>query len=187
MSRFETYSLQTVQEQGRETLERVDAAYGFVPNLMGTMIESPATAKAYLALGELFAETSFSPTEQQVISLAVSSANNCEYCVAAHSTVGRQVVPDDVIEALREDQPVADSRLEALRRFVAQAVEQRGWLEDAQVAAFLDAGFTKQQVFEVILGISMKTISNYINHIAETELDAAFAAEAWTRPEKAVA
>ena len=188
MAQFQTYNVDTVKEAGRETLERIGKNYGFVPNLLGTMIESPATTNAYLALGKLFSESSFSAGEQQIISLTASRINECEYCVSAHSTVARSgALPGHVIDAIRDDQPIADERLEALRQFVAQTVNQRGWLENEQIEAFLGAGFTKEQVFEVILGISMKTISNYINHIAQTDLDEAFAAEAWYAPREAVA
>ncbi len=188
MTQFRKYTLETVKDAGRETLQGIENAYGFVPNLLATMIESPATTNAYLALGKLFGETSFSAAEQQLISLTASRANECEYCVSAHSTVARQsALADDVIDAVREDGPVDDARLEALRQFVEQTVNQRGWLENEQIQAFLDAGFTKAQVFEVVLGVSMKTISNYINHIASTDLDDAFAAEAWHAPRKDVA
>jgi uncharacterized peroxidase-related enzyme len=183
MADFQTYTLDTVKPEGKAILEGVNESYGFVPNLLGTMIEAPATAAGYLALGKLFGETTFSPTEQQVISLTVSRLNGCDYCVAAHSTVaGLQDVPADVVEAIREDQPIADPKLEALRQLTAQLAEQRGWLENEQVGAFFAAGYGKQQVFEVVLGVSMKTISNYINHIAGTELDEAFAAQQWQAP-----
>ena len=188
MAQFRTYNLETVKDSGRKTLESIEQGYGFVPNLLGTMIESPATTQAYLALGKLFGQSSFTAGEQQLISLTASRVNECEYCVSAHSTVARNAaLPGDVIDAIRDDLPIADERLEALRQFVAQTVTQRGWLENGQIEAFLGAGFTKEQVFEVILGVSMKTISNYINHIAATDLDEAFAAEAWSAPREAVA
>lgn len=188
MPEFTNYKLETVRSDGYETLRQINGAYGFVPNLLGTMIESPETTKGYLALSKLFGETSFDATEQQVISLTASRMNGCEYCVAAHSTVAdAQQVSAEVTEAIRGDRPIPDERLEALRLFVAQTVEQSGWLTERQLDAFLAAGFTRQQVFEVILGISMKTISNYINHVADIPLDRAFAAKRWRAPAPAVA
>ena len=188
MPKFTTYSLETVGTEARTTLQQIENAYGFVPNLLGTMIESPETTKAYLALSKLYSETSFDATEQQLISLTASRINGCEYCVAAHSTVAHaQRVPAEVIDAIRSDRPIPDERLEALRVFVAQTVEQNGWLSDDQLDAFLASGFTRQQVFEVILGVSMKTISNYINHIADIPLDRAFAEQRWQAPTPAVA
>lgn len=188
MADFRTYSLDTVADAGRETLEKVNSSYGFVPNLLGTMIESPETAKGYLALGELFGQTSFDDVEQQVIYLTVSRENNCEYCVAAHSAASHmQHLPADVIEAIRNDEPIANPKLQALRQFVVALIEHRGWVPEEQLGEFFAAGYGKQQVFEAILGLSMKTISNYVNHLAETELDAPFAAHAWQATRSEVA
>lgn len=84
--------------------------------------------------------------------------------------------------ALRNATPIADCKLEALRQFTIVINQSRGWPTDTQVAAFLDAGYTRQTVLEVILGTALKTLSNYTNHIAETDLDAAFAGNSWTAP-----
>jgi len=112
--------------------------------------------------------------------LTASRFNECGYFMAAHSVVARmQKVPADVIEAIRNDQPIDDGRLEALRAFTRAAVEQRGWLSASDITNFLAAGYTKAQVLEVILGISFKTLSNYVNHVTETPLDDAFATQAW--------
>ena len=91
-------------------------------------------------------------------------------------------VPDDVIEALRNGVPIADPKLEALRTFTVQVVNRRGWVANADVQAFLDAGYTQQQILEVIVGMSYKVISNYTNHIANTPVDAAFKKFAWEKP-----
>jgi len=115
--------------------------------------------------------------------LAASTYNNCTYCVAAHSVIaGSQKVPADVIEAIRNDQPITDNRLEALRVFTTLVVENLGWVSTGDIETFIAAGFTQAQVLEVILGISFKTLSNYINHIADTPLDEAFASQKWQSP-----
>lgn len=183
MSRFAPHTVDTAPEGARELLTQVSNKYGFLPNLMATMAESPELAKAYAALGELFGQTGFTATEQQVVLLTISRLNGCDYCVAAHSTIaGIEQVPADVVESIRTDQPIADARLEALRRFAARVVEQRGWVSEAQVEEFLAAGFDKRRVFDVILGAAMKTVSNYTNHVAETPLDPAFSGQRWTAP-----
>ncbi|MGE3993953.1 carboxymuconolactone decarboxylase family protein [Pseudorhodoplanes sp.] len=146
------------------------------------MAEAPALLKAYVALSEIFDSTSLNATERQVVLLAVSYENNCEYCIAAHSVIsGMQRVPDNVVQAIRVGHPIADRKLEALRRFAAAVAKTRGWPSDADAAAFLDAGYTSQQALEVVLGVGMKTLSNYANHLAETPLDQAFAAAAWSK------
>jgi len=188
MTTFTPLTPESADADGREILEKVQGKYGFVPNLIGNMAHAPATARAYLALGDLVSQTSFDATEQQVILLAVSRFNECEYCVGAHSALSAmQKVPADVVESIRSDQAIADEKLEALRVFTTAVVEQRGWLSEEDIGNFLAAGYAKAQILEVILGVAMKTISNYTNHIATTELDAAFADYAWQAPRSAVA
>jgi AhpD family alkylhydroperoxidase len=150
-----------------------------VPNLLGTLAESPQTLKGYLALAGLFEETSLSPEERQVVLLAVSFENACEYCMAAHSMgARRQGVAAHVIDALRNGAALPDARLEALRVFAQAVVRQRGWAE-REAESFVEAGFTKAQLLDVVLGVAQKTLSNYVNHLAHTPLDAALEPEKW--------
>ena len=180
MTKFDVHTKDTVQGDAAEMLGSIEKAYGFVPNLYGIFAESPAVLKAYMSLGKIFDESSFSATERQVIILAVSRFNECRYCMAAHSVVaGMQNIPDNVIESIRTDQPIADKKLEALRLFATAVAEKRGWVTDSDIKAFLAAGYTKAQILEVVLGVSFKTISNYVNHIADTPLDKAFETGAW--------
>ena len=181
MSILKVHTKDTAPSASKPLLADAEKAFGFVPNLLGVFAESPAALKAYLTIGQIFDESSFSPTERQVVILAASRFNECHYCVAAHSVVaGMQQVPADVIEALRADRPIANDKLQALRVFTTAVVEARGWVSQDQVGAFLTAGYNKAQVLEVILGITFKTLSNYSNHIADTPLDAAFKTQAWT-------
>ena len=181
MSQFKVHSKETAPTESAELLATAEKAYGFIPNLLGVMAESPAAIKAYLTIGKIFDESSFSATERQVVILTASRFNECHYCVAAHSVVaGMQKVPADVIKAIRNDQAIDDDKLEALRVFTTSVVEKRGWLSDDDIVSFQAAGYNKAQILEVILGLSFKTLSNYINHLADTPLDDAFAAQAWT-------
>ena len=183
MTEFDVHTKDTVQGAAAEMLGSIEKAYGFVPNLYGIFAESPAVLKAYMSLGKIFDESSFSATERQVIILAVSRFNDCRYCMAAHSVVaGMQNIPDSVIEPIRNNQPIADDKLEALRLFATAVTEKRGWVSESDIRVFLAAGYTKAQILEVVLGVSFKTISNYVNHIADTPLDDAFSPKAW-KPE----
>ncbi|MEM7515469.1 MAG: carboxymuconolactone decarboxylase family protein [Planctomycetota bacterium] len=182
MSQFPVQTLESAPEASKSTLEATKKAYGFLPNLFGTMATSPALVEAYAALSKIFGSTSFSPTEQQIVLLATSELNGCTYCMAAHSVVAKMSkVPDDVIEALRSNQPLGDAKLEALRRLTVAVVESRGWPSEEVVQAFYDAGYTPAQYLEVVLGIGLKTLSNYTNHIAQTPLDDAFKPAAWSK------
>ena len=170
----------TAPAASRPLLEGAEKAFGFVPNLLANLANAPAALEGYLSLSKIYGKTSLSATEQQVVSLAASVDNGCDYCVAAHTTIGQgQKIEASVLEALRNDQPLADGKLEALRRFAKAVVRERGWVSEADQAAFLAAGYTAAQALEVVLGVSMKTLSNYTNHLTGTPLDAAFQGNAW--------
>jgi uncharacterized peroxidase-related enzyme len=178
--RFPYHDRESAPEAAVPALTQSEQRFGMLPNLMRKMATAPSLLQGYLALGDLFEQTSLSPAEQQVVLLAVSRENCCEYCVGAHSVLADMAkVPTEVTDALREGRPLPDARLEALRRFTAAVVEARGWVGEADVDAFQAAGYGPQQVLEVVLGIGMKTLSNYTNHIAGTELDAPFGHRAW--------
>jgi AhpD family alkylhydroperoxidase len=142
------------------------------------MAEAPALLKGYFTLSEIFRESSFSAGECEFISLCISRWNNCHYCIPAHATLAKaEKMPAEVIAALREDKPIPDERLESLRRFINVMLDKRGWPDEADLQAFYDAGYTKANVLEVILGIGLNTLSNYTNHVAKTPIDEAFAGE----------
>lgn len=177
---MQVYDENTAPEPAAEMLQDIRAKYGFVPNLLGIMAGAPALLRAYLSLSELISDTSFSPTEQQVILLEASRQNECHYCVAAHSIIAAgDGVSAEVVEAIRNGREMSDPKLEALRRFTAQLVQTRGWPSAAVKQQFLEAGYSEAQALEVVLGVGMKTLSNYTNHLAGTELDEQFAAAAW--------
>jgi AhpD family alkylhydroperoxidase len=179
---YTVHTLETAPKAAQEILAAAKKGLGFLPNLFAVMAEAPALVKAYATLSRIFDETSFSATERQVVLLTVSYVNDCEYCIAAHSVIaGMQKVPDQVVQAIRQGRPIADRKLEALRRLTAAVVGARGWPSEEDLGAFLSAGYGKQQVLEVVLGVGMKTLSNYTNHIAGTPLDHAFAGAAWSR------
>ena len=180
MTNFDIHSQNTAPDESVDLLRGAEKAFGFTPNLLGIFAESPATLKAYLTIGKIFDESSFSPTERQVVILAASRFNECHYCIAAHSVVAdMQSVPADVVESIRNDEPIADDKLDALRSFTTAMVEKRGWVTDDDVTQFIGAGYGNAQILEVILGIGYKVLSNYTNHISDTPVDDAFAARSW--------
>lgn len=183
MTLFTVHNPKTAPEQSVGPLQRAEAAYGFVPNLIGVLAESPAAVEAYLDLSQIFDKSAFSRTERQVVLLAISRYHECHYCVAAHSTIAQmQKVPAEVVSAIRTDQPIPDRKLEALRAFTTVVVGQRGWVSGKDLNAFLTAGYEKRHVLEVIVGAAFKTISNYTNHVTETPVDSAFANNRWEAP-----
>ena len=182
MTHFTIHTQETAPAASKPLLERSLKAFGRVPGLYGVLAEAPKTLEAYQALAALFQETSLTTTEQHVVWLTINYENNCDYCVPAHTGLAKlDAVPNDVIEALRNGTPINDPRLEALRTFTVRVVQKRGWATNDDVHAFLDAGYTQQQILEVILGVAHKVISNYTNHIARTPVDAVFKKFAWEK------
>lgn len=180
--KFSIHTLDSAPESAKKALVAVKEHFGMIPNLLAVLADSPAALKGYLTVAEAFESASLSPVERHVVLLAASIENGCEYCVAAHSMgARRQDMPDEVLTALRGGKALPVSRLEALRQFTQAVVRQRGWAE-TEAVRFMAAGFTQAQVLEVVLGITQKTLSNYVNHLAHTPLDAMFTAEKWGKP-----
>ena len=175
MSEFTTHTLETAPQASRPLLQNVEKQLKLIPNLLGVMAESPATMEAYLTLADIFDKTIFTVTERQLVLLSISRFRNCSYCLAAHGTVAKmQKIPTEIIHAVYYNQPLIDTKLEALRTFTRAVLEVDGWVKHKALQAFYQAGYQKQQVLEVVLGISFKTLSNYVNHINNTPIDAAF-------------
>ncbi|MBT9458516.1 MAG: carboxymuconolactone decarboxylase family protein [Burkholderiaceae bacterium] len=183
MSKFPIHSLTSAPSAARPLLQQTQQRYGFVPNLLSGMAGAPALLAAYIAVSDAYASSSLSPLEQQLISITVSLSHDCNYCVAAHSTVaGMQGLDGTVLEALRQGRGLADPKLEALRKFTLQMVEQRGWPHAGQLEALLAAGYSQQTALEVVLGIAMKVLANYSDHLITTPLDAVFQPAATITP-----
>lgn len=177
---FPYHTLDSAPEEARPTLQTAIDTFGMLPNLTAKMATSPALAEGYLTLGRIFERSSLSPVERQVVLLATSRYNVCTYCMGAHSVLADMTgVPTGVTDAIRIDRPIPDPKLEALRRFTTCVVDTRGRPEPPEIERFFSAGYGPQQVLDVILGVGLKTLSNYTNHIAGTELDDAFSSRAW--------
>ncbi len=182
MTDFTIHTRDSASSEGKSALERTQQVFGGIPNLMGGLAEAPAAADAYLELTKLVGRTSFTPTERHVVWFTFNTYNNCEYCMAAHTTMAKgEKIDDAVIETARNEGTYDDPKLEALRSFAYAVADQRGWVSDDAVQAFLDAGFTKQNVLEVVLIAAHKTLSNYANHIIGTPVDDMFASATWEK------
>ncbi|MBY0517563.1 MAG: carboxymuconolactone decarboxylase family protein [Bacteriovoracaceae bacterium] len=182
MSKFKVNTLETAPADTRATLEQVQKGMGFIPNLFGVFSNNPEILKSYLNLSDSFSKSGFSPLEQQVVLLTVSRENGCQYCMAAHTAISLMSKLDEsVIGQLRAGEKLNDSKLESLRNFTARVTSSRGWIDPSDLEKFLTTGYSESQAMAVVLGVTMKTLSNYINHLAKTPLDDAFKPQAWTR------
>lgn len=180
-TKFEIHDDVSAPEAAQASLAEAKKSLGFIPSLYGVLAENPAALEGYQTLAGIFGTSGLTPLEQQVVTIAASVENECHFCVAAHSAISAgQKLDSDVINAIRDNQPIADPKLEALRTFTKKTVIQRGFVSDADVDAFIEAGYDRSAVLAVILGISLKVISNYTNHVAETPVNDAFQPFAWT-------
>lgn len=177
---FPIHTKETAPEGSRATLEATAKKSGFLPNLFGVLAESPTAVQAYAAINKTLEQSALTPVEQQVVTLTVSATNDCAYCMGAHSAMAQMVrMPEDVLAALREQRPLSDQKLNALRALVLSVLHHRGWVPEVDLEHVVAAGYTQRHVLDVLTIVALKTLSNYVNHIAQTPLDPQFAAQAW--------
>ncbi len=170
----------TAPEESKPLLVDSKQVFGMIPNLHAVMAESPALLDAYKIVHELFQKTSFDEDELTVVWQTINVEHECRYCVPAHTWISYDMgVSQEISDALRNNTPLPTPRLEALRVFTLKVVRQRGRLEEQDVERFFEAGYTQQNILEVILGVSQKVMSNYTNHLFSTPLDRPFARFNW--------
>jgi uncharacterized peroxidase-related enzyme len=183
-----TLDLRTVEDaepQAAELLEHAKRKNGMVPNMYAVMANAPGVLDTYLHGYDLFRRKSgFTPVEQELILLTISRENGCEYCMAAHSMIADNVsrVPREVTDAIRAGQPISDPKLSALATFVRTMFQTRGRPSEDELAEFHGAGYSERQVLEIVLALAVKTLSNYTNHLFDTEVDEQFASRVWVNP-----
>lgn len=180
---FDIYNTETASDKSKELLRGIQKRFGQIPNLFGVLAEAPIAVEAYDILGQLLTKSSFTPTERHVIWFTINAYHECYYCMAAHTFLAKgEKVSEEVIETARAMEAYEDTKLEILRTFTLNLVENRGWVNPKSVEAFITAGFTKQNILEILVAISHKVLSNYTNHLANTPVDDVFSKFSWEKP-----
>ncbi|TDC75848.1 carboxymuconolactone decarboxylase family protein [Micromonospora sp. KC606] len=180
MSMFTAYTPETAPAAARPTMEGVRRKLGHLPGAVALMAESPELLKGFLTANAIFEATDLDPIEREVVVLTVATRNGCHLCVAMHTaTLTRHGATSDLIDALRAGAPLPDPRLDALRRFTTAVLDHRGAVPDAELRAFLDAGFRRRHALDVVLGVGTYTISTFANRLTDAPLDPPLAAYAW--------
>ena len=171
MARLTPISPEAASGRARELLEAVKGRLGLVPNMTRAMANSPAALDGYLLFSGVLSEGALPAKVREQIALAVAQANGCEYCLAAHSAVGRMV-------GLTADQ-IRDSRLgiavdpkaDALIRFALKVVDARGRVDDTDLEEVRRAGFDDAAIAEVAANVALHVFTNYFNRLAGIDLD----------------
>ena len=171
MPRIDPIDPAQAQGKAKTLLDGIQKSMGRTPNLLATMAHSPAALEAYLGLGRALAGASLSARIREQIAVAVSAANGCDYCTAAHTAAGRKLgVADDELAAALTSAS-ADPKVQAALRFARRIVEARGWVGDDDLQAVREAGYGDGEIAEIIATVAATTFSNYFNHVAQTEVD----------------
>lgn len=158
-------------DRQKELLNTVKQKMGGVPNILGTMAHAPSVLNSYLMMSEAMGESSLSPALQERLSLAISEQNGCDYCVAAHTTLGKMngLSEQETIDARHGK--AADPRDEAALTFALRIMETGGFLSDADREAARSAGLADKEQIEIVGMVALNTLTNLFNHVADTDLD----------------
>lgn len=184
MSTFKIHTVETAPEDSKPQLEESLKLFGMLPNLHGVMAEAPELLEGYKMLHDLFQNSSFDAEELTVVWQSINVEHNCHYCVPAHTGIAHMMDVDPALtEALRNQKPMPTAKLQALQDLTLAIVRKRGEVSAEELEAFYAAGYGQKQVLEIILGLSQKVMSNYVNHIAETPTDGVFQKFAWQKPD----
>ncbi len=153
------------------TLAAVKTKIGMVPNLFRTFAHSPTALNAYLGLSETVSGGVLSAGQREIVALAVAQANACGYCLAAHTAIGKGAgLSDAAIRAARAGKGLTTADA-ALATFAHKLTANRGVVSDAELSEFKLAGFDDGLVLEVVTLVALNTLTNYVNHLAGTEID----------------
>jgi uncharacterized peroxidase-related enzyme len=171
MSRITQQDPQTSTGKARELLDVVKRKLGLVPNMTRAMANSPAVLDGYLQFSAALGKGVLSAKTREQIALAVSQANGCDYCLAAHSAIGKMVgLTDDQIRDGRLGTAV-DRGTDALIRFALKVTDSRGRVADRDVQDVREAGFDDGAIAEVVANVALNVFTNYFNSVVDTEID----------------
>lgn len=182
MSHFTFHTIETAPPESQPLIENSVKAFGRLPGLHKVMAESPQLLEGYQVLHKLFQDTSFDAEELTVVWQTINVEHECHYCVPAHTGIANMMKVDPALtEALRNEAPMPTAKLQALHDTTLAMVRSRGNLSEQEVETFFAAGYGPKQLLEIILGLSQKVMSNYVNHLAQTPVDDVFKVYAWEK------
>ncbi|MFK5040090.1 carboxymuconolactone decarboxylase family protein [Glaesserella parasuis] len=173
MSKFQIHTIDTAPEAAKETLQAVKNNNGFIPNLIGVLANAPTALETYRTVGAINQRNSLTPTEREVVQITAAVANGCGFCVAGHTAISiKQIkMPDELLQALRKATPIQDSKLDTLARFTLAVINTKGKVGETLLNEFFAVGYTQQNALDVVLGVSLASLCNYANNLADTPIN----------------
>jgi uncharacterized peroxidase-related enzyme len=172
MSRISIPSPEHSPAASKPLLDAVKKQLGVVPNLMKLLGNSPAALEGYLALNGAVAKGTLNAQMRERIALAVAQYNGCDYCLSAHTYLGRNIarLSGDEMDAAREGRS-SDAQADAALRFARRVAETRGQVSDGDLAALRAAGFDEAGIVEIVVNVALNVLTNYVNNVARTDID----------------
>lgn len=171
MQRISSIDAASAPPEAAELLGAVKEQMGAVPNIFGTMAQSPAVLGGFLGFAGALSTGVLSAALCEQIALAVAGTNRCDYCASAHTVLGAQngLADEEIIRNLKGR--ASEPKVQAALSFAVQIVTQRGQLTDEDLAKVRSAGFTEEEIVELVANTLLNIFTNYFNHIADTEID----------------
>jgi AhpD family alkylhydroperoxidase len=165
---FIEHTLESAPPASRRLMEATAKHLGHVPPVMARLAESPEMLSTFLKASGTFEATTLDPVAQEVVVMTIATRNGCQICVAMHTDrLAALAAAPELITALREQKPLDDPKLEAVRVFTLALLKGTGALSDDELAAFLAHGYTHRSALEVVLGIGTYTMSTFANRLVE--------------------
>ncbi len=172
MTRIVTPSADNTPAASLPLLDAVNKQLGVIPNMMKVVSNSPAALEGYLSLSGALGKGTLGAKTGERIALAVAELNACNYCLSAHSYLAANLAKLDTAEIEANRRGTSDdAKAAAAVRFATQVVKARGHVVDADVAAVKAAGFSQGEIIEIVLHVALNTLTNYVNEVAQTEID----------------
>lgn len=171
MPRLSPVDRSTAEGKTKELLDGVNAKMGTVPNLLGTLANSPAALAAYLQIGDALSGGVFDAKTRDAIALTVAGINKCDYCASAHSFISSSLKVDQTEIARRLNGTSEDPKVNAVLALTRAVVETKGRVSDADLANARTAGVTDAEIAEIVAHVALNILTNYFNHVADTEID----------------
>jgi uncharacterized peroxidase-related enzyme len=183
MSRLTVQTLESAPEASQPYLAKAKAKNGFIPNLLGVLANAPTAIETYVTVSEINGRTSLTLAERETVQITAATNHGCAFCVAGHTAVCYKVgkLEPELVNALRDQTPLPDAKLEAVAEFTRAVIRSRGAVTPEELQAFQAAGYGEQQVLEVILGVSLATLCNFANTLAGTDLNPELSSYRWER------
>ena len=172
MSTFTIHTVESASAEVKEVLETVQKDNnGYIPNLIGLLANAPTALETYRTVGAINRRNRLTPVEREVVQITAAVTNGC---VAGHTAFSIKQIQmnDDLLQALRNRTPIeTDPKLDTLAKFTLAVINTKGRVGDEALGEFLEAGYTQQNALDVVLGVSLATLCNYANNLANTPIN----------------